>query len=60
MLHSTVSLGEALPEGHWTRFVVEVIPHLDLSGIYGRYASVGGVRVMSDDRVTDGGLQTAL
>jgi transposase len=42
MLHSTVSLGEALPEGHLARFVVEVISQLDLGDIYRRYAPVGG------------------
>jgi transposase len=42
MLHSTVSLGEALPDGHLARFVVEVIAQLDLGSIYRRYAPVGG------------------
>ena len=42
MLHSTVSLGEALPEGHLARFIVQVIAQLDLSRIYQHYASQGG------------------
>ena len=42
MLRETVSLGDALPPSHLARFIVEVIIQLDLSGIYGRYASHGG------------------
>jgi transposase len=42
MLQETVSLGEALPPSHLARFMVEVIAQLDLSGIYARYAPIGG------------------
>src|SRR3989304_1476738 len=42
MLQETVSLGDALPPSHLARFIVEVITQLDLSGIYGRYAPMGG------------------
>jgi transposase len=42
MLQETVSLGDALPPSHLARFIVEVITQLDLSGIYGHYAPVGG------------------
>jgi transposase len=41
-LQSTISLGEALPPNHLARFVVDVVGQLDLSGIYARYAPVGG------------------
>lgn len=42
MLQETVSLGDALPPSHLARFIVEVIAQLDLTGIYARYAPVGG------------------
>lgn len=42
MLQSTVSLGEALPEDHLARFVVEIIAQLDLGHIYQHYATQGG------------------
>ena len=42
MLQETVNLGEALPPNHLARFMVDVITQLDLSGLYGRYAPVGG------------------
>ena len=42
MLRESVSLGDALPPSHLARFVVEVITQLDLSGLYGHYAPVGG------------------
>ena len=42
MLQESVSLGEALPPSHLARFIVDVITQLDLSGLYGRYAPVGG------------------
>ena len=41
-LNQTISLGEALPPNHLARFVVDVIAQLDLSGIYNRYAPLGG------------------
>ena len=41
-LNLTVSLREALPANHLARFIVDVIAHLDLSALYGRYAPVGG------------------
>lgn len=42
MLKSTISLGEALPTNHLARFVVDVVGQLDLSLIYGAYATNGG------------------
>ena len=42
MLRETVSLGDAVPPSHLARFIVEVITQLDLGGIYGHYAPVGG------------------
>ena len=42
MLQETVSLGDALPPSHLARFIVEVIAQLDLTGIYARYAPIGG------------------
>lgn len=41
-LNQTIRLGEALPPQHLARFVVDVIAQLDLSGIYGQYAPIGG------------------
>src|SRR5258708_15330289 len=41
-LNLTVSLREALPANHLARFMVDVIAQLDLSGLYARYAPVGG------------------
>ena len=41
MLHKTIQVGEALPEDHWSRFVVKVISLLDLESIYQQYANVG-------------------
>lgn len=41
-LNQTIRLGEALPPDHLARFVVDMIAQLDLSGIYGRYAPIGG------------------
>ena len=41
-LNLTVSLREALPANHLARFIADVIAHLDLSALYGRYAPVGG------------------
>lgn len=38
-----ITLGEALPEEHLARFVVEVIKQLDLSEIYGKYSKRGGM-----------------
>jgi transposase len=41
-LKLSITLDEALPAGHLARFVVDVIAQLDLSGVYARYAPVGG------------------
>jgi transposase len=41
-LQQPISLSEALPPNHLTRFVVDVIAQLDLSAIYQRYAPIGG------------------
>jgi len=41
-LNQTVTLGDCLAPNHLARFVVKVIALLDLSGIYARYAAVGG------------------
>jgi len=41
-LNQTVTLGECLSPNHLARFIVKVIALLDLSGIYARYADVGG------------------
>ena len=41
-LNQTVTLGECLAPSHLARFIVKVIALLDLSGIYARYAAVGG------------------
>lgn len=40
-----MTLREAVPVNHLARFVVDVITQLDLSPIYVRYASVGGVAI---------------
>jgi transposase len=42
ILNKTIRVGEALPEEHLARFVVEVISVLDLGCIYRHYAAVGG------------------
>jgi len=41
-LDQMVTVREVLPPDHLARFIVAVISLLDLSGIYARYASVGG------------------
>ena len=33
-----ISLGEALPPNHLARFIVDIIPQLDLGPIYKRYS----------------------
>ena len=38
-----ITLGEALPEEHLSRFIVSVVGLLDLSDLYGRYGSRGGM-----------------
>ncbi len=38
-----ITLGEALPEDHLARFVVEVVKLLDLSEIYDKYSERGGM-----------------
>ena len=42
MLHTTIQVGEALPEEHLARFVVKVISLVGLESIYQQYANVGG------------------
>ena len=37
-----IRLGDALPPDHLARFVVDIVAGLDLRGIYGQYAPVGG------------------
>lgn len=44
-LNSTITVREALPLNHLSRFVVDVISQLDLGPIYRRYAPVGGVAI---------------
>lgn len=41
-LNQTIRLGDALPADHLARFVVDIVAKLELSGIYGQYAPVGG------------------
>jgi transposase len=41
-LNQTIRLGDALPPDHLARFVVDMVAQLELSGIYGQYAPVGG------------------
>jgi len=41
-LNQTVTLGDCLSPNHLARFIVKVIGMLDLSGLYARYAAVGG------------------
>ena len=38
-----ITLGEALPEDHLCRFIVSVVGLLDLSQIYGKYSTQGGM-----------------
>ncbi len=40
---SQIRLGEALPEEHLVRFVINVVAQLDLSEIYGQYSDQGGM-----------------
>jgi len=42
-LELKISLGEALPQTHLARFVVDIIAQLDLSSIYKQFAPRGGV-----------------
>ncbi len=44
-LNLSVTLREALPPNHLARFIVDVISQLDLSGLYARYAPIGGVAI---------------
>lgn len=41
--NTEIKLGEALPEDHLARFVVDVVKLLDLSEIYGKYSEQGGM-----------------
>ena len=41
--NTEIKLGEALPEDHLARFVVEVVKLLDLSAIYAKYSEQGGM-----------------
>jgi transposase len=38
-----ITLGDALPEGHLARFVVDIVATLDLSEIYEKYGERGGI-----------------
>src|SRR2546428_5895581 len=42
-LDLTVRLGDCLPTDHLARFVVDSVAQLDLSAIYARYGTRGGV-----------------
>ncbi len=44
-LSQAITLGDALPLSHLARFVVDIIAQLDLSGIYARYAAIGGAAI---------------
>ena len=44
-----IALGEALPEEHLARFIVNVVALLDLSDIYGGYSERGGMPYASVD-----------
>jgi len=44
-LNQVVKLGDALPPSHLARFVVDIIAQVDLSGIFARYAAVGGAAI---------------
>jgi len=44
-LKQTVAIGDVLTADHLARFIVGLIPLLDLSAIYGQYAPVGGAPV---------------
>lgn len=44
-LNLTITLRDALPLNHLARFVVDVIPQLDLSRIYAHYAPIGGIAI---------------
>ena len=39
------SLQDWLPEGHWARFVADVVETLDLAAIYGKYEEGDGRRL---------------
>ena len=41
-LNQTVTVGDCLSRNHLARFIVKIIALLDLSGIYARFADVGG------------------
>jgi transposase len=44
-LNLTITLREALPANHLSRFIVDVMTQLDLSPLYARYAPLGGVAI---------------
>ena len=44
-LKTAITLEEALPANHLSRFVVDIVAHLDLSRIYGHYKAMGGVAI---------------
>ena len=48
MLKETVIIGDCLPESHLARFVVKVISELDLSIIYSKYGTKGGVAIAAE------------
>lgn len=41
-LNQTIRLGDALPDDHLARFVVDIIAQLDLSKVYEQFAPRGG------------------
>ena len=41
-LNQTIRLGDALPNNHLARFVVDIIAQLDLSQVYAQYGPTGG------------------
>lgn len=41
-LNQTIRLGDALPNNHLARFVVDIIAQLDLSQVYSQYGPTGG------------------
>jgi transposase len=42
-LETSVRLGDCLPHGHLARFIADIVDSLDLSGIYARYGTRGGM-----------------
>ena len=44
-LKQVITVGEGLPANHLARFVVDIAAQLDVSGIYARYAPIGGAAI---------------